>query len=102
MGQGDLGLWTPSPPLVRKKGLKPTVFSRIQRIFTNLFGIIASRNGQIYPLPSFIVCFIAFLDVSQCNESLLVDGESEEAMFVLPHISWKRPTQGDLDFQVWG
>ena len=54
------------------------------------------------PLSLFIICFIAFLDVSQCNESLLVDGESEEAMFVLPHISWKRPTQGDLDFQVWG
>ena len=55
-----------------------------------------------YILSPHLSCFIAFLDVSQCNESVLVDGESEEAMFVLPHISWKRPTQGDLDFQVWG
>ena len=53
-----------------------------------------------YILSSHLLYFITFLDVSQCNESLLVDGESEEAMFVLPHISWKRPTQGDLDFQV--
>ena len=55
-----------------------------------------------YILSPHLLYFIAFLDVSQCNESLVVDGESEEAMFVLPHISWKPPTQGDLDFQVWG
>ena len=35
----------------------------IQRTFSNLFGILASRNDQIWPPPSFITCFIAFLDV---------------------------------------
>ena len=35
----------------------------IQRTFSNLFGILASRNDQIWLPPSFITCFIAFLDV---------------------------------------
>ena len=34
------------------------------RIFINVFVIIASRIGQIRPPPSFIICFIAILDIS--------------------------------------
>ena len=35
----------------------------IQRTFSNFFGILALRNDQILPTPSYVTVFHAFLDV---------------------------------------